>query len=66
MADEQTTPYKFAFFLALNVAFFSWLAMLALGSIWHMFDVGQPISFWQSLPLGAGILLGVFLYGRQR
>jgi len=64
--SDEPTPYKLAFFLAVNVAFFSWLAMLVIGAAWHMFDVGRPIGFWASLPIGAGLLLLAFLGSRSR
>ncbi|RZV46816.1 MAG: hypothetical protein EX269_06225 [Acidimicrobiales bacterium] len=56
----------FGLFLALNIAGLAWVAMLVIGAIWHVFDVGSPIGFWASVPVGFGLLLVAFVVSRQR
>lgn len=57
---------KFAFFLAVNVAFFAWIIMIAIGAVWHAFGVLSPIGFLACVPLGLGAtVVAAFLFSRR-
>jgi hypothetical protein len=56
----------FVTLLALNVCFFAWIAMLALGAAWHVADIGSPIGFLASLPIGLALTIVAFLVARRR
>ena len=56
----------FVVFLILNIVLLAWIVMLVVGAAWHIFDVGSPIGFLASLPIGAGLLIVGFLLGRAR
>jgi len=56
----------FVVFLILNIVLLAWIAMLVIGAVWHIFDVGSPIGFLASLPIAVGLIIGVFLFGRAR
>ncbi len=57
---------RFAFFLGVNVAFFAWIIMIAIGATWHIFGVLSPIGFLASLPLGlVATLLAFAVFARR-
>jgi len=60
------TNAAFALLLALNVGGLAWIVMLIAGALWHSFDIGSPISFWSSLPIGAVVLVVAFVLSRRR
>lgn len=55
----------FVVFLAANVGFFAWISMLLIGTVWHLFDIGSPISFLACLPIGLGLTVAAFLAARR-
>jgi hypothetical protein len=56
----------FVALLLVNVVGLAWIVMLLAGALWHTFDVGSPISFWASVPIGAVILVMAFVLSRRR